>query len=56
VVGVVDILHTHDPTHPYLYNIAVFPSVAAVFGLLVPEHEGISVLRDADKYLTVYIV
>lgn len=44
MVGVVDILHARDPTHPYLYNIAVFPSVAAIFGLLVPEHEGITLL------------
>jgi len=41
MLGVVVILSAHDPTHPYLYNIAVFPSVAAVLGLLDPEHEGI---------------
>jgi hypothetical protein len=44
MVGVVGILCAHDPTHPYLYNVAVFPNVAVVFGLLDPEHEGTTLL------------
>lgn len=44
MLGVVGILRAHDSSHPYLYNIAVFPGVAAVFGLLDPEHEGTTLL------------
>jgi len=44
VPGVVGILHARGPTLSYLYHIDVFPSVAAVFGLLDPEHEDTTLL------------